>query len=317
MECEAIRQYLSEYVDGALDDETRTLVDKHLPGCKGCREELEALKSLVSELGSIESVEPPEDFLDQLHARMDRPSCLSRIMRKLFVPMRIKIPLELAGAVAVLVLVFSIFNLQQGQLNVGGPADRLKQEGLVEEDIGKKGKAKAPLTMVQGDIPGRRGAAEDKVSAPRSAYEAEVAESPLEQGAPIELVLVMRRKMPGEVPEPLRAKKAYRVREKAAESFLELEKCPAPASSERIKGKGEPVSELEALIGQLGGRIISIEREGAAGRSEVVNAEIPSAQVSRLYEELKLLGDLKVPPEAKAGKGKEVLQIRIRILPSE
>ncbi|MBW1999985.1 MAG: zf-HC2 domain-containing protein, partial [Deltaproteobacteria bacterium] len=187
MECEVIRQYLSEYVDGALDEETRTLVDKHLSSCRGCREELEALKSLVNELGSMESVDPPEDFLDQLHARMDRPSWPSRIIRKLFTPMRTKIPLELAGAVAVLILVFSIVNLhQQGQLKVGGPVDRLKQEGGVEEEMGKEEKAKEPVTMVQGDMPGR-GAVEDKISSSRLAYEAEVAKSPPEQRAPVEL----------------------------------------------------------------------------------------------------------------------------------
>ena len=106
MDCSKIKERLSEYMDEVLDAETKAVVDKHLSTCKNCQEELASLKALVSELGSMEPVESPKDFLDQLHERMEKRSRLSRILRTLFVPMRIKIPLEFAGAVAVAILVF-------------------------------------------------------------------------------------------------------------------------------------------------------------------------------------------------------------------
>ena len=112
MECVRVKELLSEYIDDTLDHETRKTVEKHLSTCKGCAEELASLRSLVEELGSLEKVKPPADFLEQLHERLEAPSGFTRIVRKLFVPFHVKIPLELATATLLAVLVFSLFHTQ-------------------------------------------------------------------------------------------------------------------------------------------------------------------------------------------------------------
>ena len=113
MGCEEIKERLSEYLDGLLDEASRAKVEEHLLTCPGCRQDLSSLDAMVRELGSLKPAEPPEDFLAQIHERLDRRSPLSRALRFFFVPMKIKIPFEVAGALAAAILVVSLFFVQQ------------------------------------------------------------------------------------------------------------------------------------------------------------------------------------------------------------
>ncbi len=113
MECARIKGHLSEYIDGTLDVQTRVLVEDHLSTCSDCKAELAALNALVEELGALETVTAPADFLEKIHEKIKPQSIFQRILRKLFVPFHIKIPLELAAAAAMVILVVSVLNVQQ------------------------------------------------------------------------------------------------------------------------------------------------------------------------------------------------------------
>jgi hypothetical protein len=110
MECARIRQHLSGFMDDVLDAQTKNLVEKHLLTCKGCKQELESLQSLVQDLGSLESVNAPVDFLERLHDRMAPGFDFGKLMQKLFIPFRIKIPFQFATAAAMAVLIFFIIH---------------------------------------------------------------------------------------------------------------------------------------------------------------------------------------------------------------
>ena len=86
MDCARIKEMLSEYMDGTLDESSRPRVEDHLSTCKACKEEYEALKAMVHELSSLEPVEAPEDFLRQVHERIGRESGLQRFIKALFIP---------------------------------------------------------------------------------------------------------------------------------------------------------------------------------------------------------------------------------------
>ena len=96
MECLRAKELLSDYLDGILDTRSAAQLEMHLLGCSGCRQQLDALKTLVSELNRLEPVKPPHDFIDQIHERLETGSGLNTLVKKLFFPLRIKIPLELA-----------------------------------------------------------------------------------------------------------------------------------------------------------------------------------------------------------------------------
>jgi anti-sigma factor RsiW len=148
MDCAEIKGLLSEYLDGVLNPETKNRVDRHLAECHACREDLADLKALVHELGSMEPIQPPEDFLVQVHGRLEKSSRFSRVFRTLFLPFQIKWPLQLAGAVAMAILVFSLVYFQQEEFKA--PVATLQEdrgaEGLTApEDQALETKARSAL----------------------------------------------------------------------------------------------------------------------------------------------------------------------------
>ncbi len=60
MECSVIREKLSLYIDGMLDEQSLEMVEAHLAGCEECRKELAALREIIQTAGDIETVEPPK-----------------------------------------------------------------------------------------------------------------------------------------------------------------------------------------------------------------------------------------------------------------
>jgi len=133
MKCTEAREYLSEYIDGLLDTQALKGLEEHLLGCAGCREELSLLKALIGDLGSLDPVQAPKDFPERLHDRIESGFGFGRIMRTLFVPLKIKIPLELATAAVMAVLVFSIWNTQQREPGVMDFPKAQKHERTVKE----------------------------------------------------------------------------------------------------------------------------------------------------------------------------------------
>lgn len=113
MDCSRIKELLSEYADQALDLNTNEIVREHLSSCKACSEELAALRNCVKNISSLQQVKVPEDFLQKVHERIERRFEFEKIIRRLFVPLKVKIPLEFAGVLAVVVLVIAVNRVNQ------------------------------------------------------------------------------------------------------------------------------------------------------------------------------------------------------------
>jgi hypothetical protein len=121
MECLRAKELLSDYLEGILDPQSTAQLEMHLSGCTRCRQQLDALKALVSELSRLEPVKSPHDFLDQIHERLEPRSWLDTIVKKLFFPVRIKLPLELATAAVMAVLIISVIGIQNKELSTQQP----------------------------------------------------------------------------------------------------------------------------------------------------------------------------------------------------
>jgi hypothetical protein len=160
MKCAGIKELFSEYVDGVLDSDTKEQVEEHVLQCTVCRQALEELKALVGELRAVEPVKAPGDFLDRLHERIEPRFGFGNIIKTLFVPMRIKIPVQLVTATATAVLVFSIINLQQPEKQF--PEKLLKDAPMISEKEESK-----PELMKEPTEP----LPERKRYAPKSAYQ--------------------------------------------------------------------------------------------------------------------------------------------------
>ncbi len=113
MECSRVNQLFSEYIDGALDEKTRRTLEEHLTACESCAEDLRALRSSIAAFGSLDQVKAPVDFIEKVHARIElneQVSWFGWLKTKLFFPLHIKIPMEVAGLAMAALLVVLIFH---------------------------------------------------------------------------------------------------------------------------------------------------------------------------------------------------------------
>lgn len=68
------------------------------------------MRSYYHAIGTLKPVKAPHNFLDKIHGRIEAPSPLAQVLKKLFYPFHIKIPIELAGVVLTAVLLILIYN---------------------------------------------------------------------------------------------------------------------------------------------------------------------------------------------------------------
>lgn len=115
MKCSNIKLLLSDYIDQSMDGKTHSIIEQHLQECKTCQNEYASLKNIIGELGELPSIKAPADFLESIHAKMESGFDLNKLLRKLFVPFKIKIPLELLTAAATAVIIIFFVNVYQNE----------------------------------------------------------------------------------------------------------------------------------------------------------------------------------------------------------
>ncbi len=106
MDCNEVRRKLSSYIDGMLDESETEDIRRHLELCSGCSEALGSMRRVISFMKTMDDRAAPSDFLAKLNTRLEEERPGGGILRRLFYPLHIKLPIELAAAAAALVLVF-------------------------------------------------------------------------------------------------------------------------------------------------------------------------------------------------------------------
>jgi hypothetical protein len=148
MDCREIRNRLSEYIDGMLDETEASEIKNHLAHCAGCSEAYGATIKIIEHMGQMESIEEPADFLDKVNARLDRRFSMGGIFRRLFRPWRIKLPLEMAAAAAVIALIVYLGGVKE--------PEPLYQITITESDerlITGYGSEKSEIMELEGAAP--------------------------------------------------------------------------------------------------------------------------------------------------------------------
>src|SRR5262249_7670900 len=110
MTCDETRGLLSALLDEALATGERAEVEAHLAGCPDCRRELHGLRATTGLLARVERARAPVGFVDRVMTQVRPVPWYRGLVRALFVPLSIKLPLE-AGAM-VMVALLSVYLLQ-------------------------------------------------------------------------------------------------------------------------------------------------------------------------------------------------------------
>lgn len=306
MVCNEVKERLSEYLDGVLPKETKTWVDQHLSACTGCRKELESLKTVVRELNTLHQLEAPGDFLQQLHARMTERPWHQRLLRSLYLPVRFKVPIQVAGAVTVAILIFSIVTLQQHEKDRLLPPPVVSERELKKDEHGTTAGRPASPRGVAG--PGRAGsqAKPDEIRGKQATAPSEGLWSDEIAGtkatADPQRVMAMVLRVPTNRPSATQDKTS---------------RGPVGSEAVQLQTRREApldplVHELKALADRCGGKVVASAYDEASGRLDSIEIEIPSSQYEALAQGLKRLGEMESPgnvPEAGLGTVKVSIKV--------
>jgi len=296
MKCAGIKQLLSEYVDGVLDAQTKEHLEEHISTCVGCQQELKELKALVGELRAVEPVKAPGDFLDRLHERIEPRFSFGNIIKTLFVPIRIKIPVQLVTATATAVLVFSIINLHQPEKQF--PQKLLKDAPMISEkeelkpELMKEPTEPLPEKKIYAPKPASQKTIAYKKSKTRKFKD--IALKGLKTKKTIELTLVLKTD-------------TYR---KPALKIKPLKTAPRVESSE-VHDEEEKADTHSFLRTRMAGKAVQKEKmvAGAVKKGKMAETPLP-AQQSALKEETGV-------PEGNVGKITKKLKKLIKDLDGE
>ncbi len=324
MDCAGIQELLSEYIDGTLDAKATAGVEKHISACKICKEELIAIRAMVEELGDLEPVKAPSDFLEKIHERMEPRSDFSRLVRKLFVPFRIKIPLQLAAAATAAILVVLVWNIQQPEIQTMQPSKAYKVEGFAETPKADhikpalKKEAKRLLSIAE-EAPGRLSDSEHRMLARKSKDKTTVqpsiqvkpepsssffskARQSAGKGQPIELALVLKTGDIGRAYAPDIAMESAPLLE-SDDKTVENERADKHSFGRKIEAiQKDPVDDLlstmKQIIRPLKGKILAVEYHKQEERIKSIHVQIPTKSYGSFCNELEKLATFKTPPPA-------------------
>jgi hypothetical protein len=342
MDCAAVLEHLSEYIDGTLDAQTRTEVEKHIAACDHCKQELFSLRTVVQELGALDPIKPPADFLERIHERIDKRSGFKKILGKLFVPFHIKIPLELAAAATVTILVVLVLNIQQPEIQKMKMAEAPTSQSMAgksKEDFVKpviKKEADRPARVFE-EAPAKVSDAQNVGLARRSGAKRvspslqmesehtlpvltkEKAGQPAGKGHPIELALVLKTGVIGGAHKPGMVMQAAPLLE-SDESSVQKKSVHTDFFERKIdagqKDRGADLFDrMKHIINHAQGKVLTVEHDGQTERLKSILAEIPTKNYDAFCTDLNGLATFQSPPPGLAHKDLEMIQVRIRFLP--
>jgi hypothetical protein len=109
MDEQKIRDLLPDFVRGDVDKEESRAIEQALASSPALAAECARLKAYYDALENLPPVNAPDEFLAAVNRRIDRPSLLQRIAARVFLPLRWKIPMELAGVAVCGLLLLVLF----------------------------------------------------------------------------------------------------------------------------------------------------------------------------------------------------------------
>lgn len=109
MNCHDATARFSDLRDGLLSGDELAEVERHVTNCPVCRMEWADFREAVEALHGLGSVEPSPGFAARVRAQIEAPPWHHRLARRLFMPWQIKLPLEAAALVLLVIGITVIY----------------------------------------------------------------------------------------------------------------------------------------------------------------------------------------------------------------
>lgn len=345
MECSNIQERLSAYIEDILSPEERTLFDGHLNSCHKCSQALSDLRKTIGYIKNLEQVEPPPWLSQKVMARIRADAVPEKgIIQRLFYPLHIKLPIEVAATIAIAITTIYVFKAVQPEMKLAkAPSETISKSGqpvIARSPEQSKGTPKQSQPVDIKEIPPSPLLA--KGDSPRS-YQSEGQPSPQD---PVEKSLIggergfmADQQKPAKKPELFETKKTPESPVQAieqdkvvsltgsvtkeAKEEVRRESIPAPSKSKTalVGKKEEGISltitvkdietaqrEIKKIVMQLEGKIIRTE---SLENKNIITIEIDSQKIKELSGKLKLIGEVKEVSALEGLKGNIVIRLEI------
>ncbi|MBI1894467.1 MAG: zf-HC2 domain-containing protein [Candidatus Rokubacteria bacterium] len=313
MNCHQAQELFSARADDRLTPEERLALDRHLHDCPDCPDEWEQFRQTVALLRSVEEARAPAGFAGRVleAARREEDSRLRRLLRGLFVPLHVKLPLEAAAVLAVSTLVMLLYRQT--------PDLERASEIVQRPSVVAPAPAPAPKPAEPRQTQAPTGAPSPEVALPRPAPPA----ARPEPGAIAGLESSREGDRPEKQEKKEEAERPTRELGKGrADAFRQaLKAAPAPPLESRARGpfhlvgmlRPKDVTAIEAQLNDLarlvGGTLSRDPNPIAAG--SIIEVVVSREEYSRFEAGLRQLGDFTV--ETQAQSLPEQVRIAIRI----
>jgi hypothetical protein len=129
MTCKEIEILLSALLEGELSADESKRVRDHLMRCPSCRKALEDLKASGEMVRNLKEVEPPSWLKTRVMARVrEEAGQKESLLRKLFYPLHIKIPIQALATVLIAVVAWNVYKTGEPEFRQITPPPAAVQE---------------------------------------------------------------------------------------------------------------------------------------------------------------------------------------------
>jgi hypothetical protein len=131
MNCAEVQKYLADFLDKSLDNERARAIEDHLAACSRCSDEMASLAECQRLVSGLPAVELPLGFTNRVMARVREAENPPSLWERLFLPLRIKIPLQATAVVLIAVLAAYIYQkepLQRESLVAVQPENSFREQ---------------------------------------------------------------------------------------------------------------------------------------------------------------------------------------------
>jgi Putative zinc-finger len=116
MNCEEVQTRISEYLERSLDALSMKSIEVHLSSCSRCRVDADSFADCIQEVSALPMVDPPLGFAQRVMAHVGEINIKPTLWERLFLPTRVKIPLQ-ATAVVLIGTLALVLSQKEEKLN--------------------------------------------------------------------------------------------------------------------------------------------------------------------------------------------------------
>lgn len=301
MTCKEVENRLPAYPDNILSPEEKKHIEEHLASCPRCAKALADLQKTGEQLRELDEMEPPPFFKQKVMARVREEARQKEgIVRKLFYPLYIKVPMHTLATVLVAVLAFYIYRTSEPQFKNMPPTPiPIFESGKNQDTTETLGKAVKvpPVPTPLKKQPGKMKEHEIlKLPEPQTASES-LEQKAKGSGSSDRMIASEYRSSGASPPAP-------RLKASAAGQPLILN------VTIRVQEVNSAVEKIENILAKFKAHIIE---EKIIDGKRFLTVEIQARQTRALVEELKKTGEvgaMALPTET----GEEKAAIKIEII---